>query len=238
MILEVIQSNPMTSLLCEPTQNKLPLQLWEPSSWDNYQTWRDSDRPERIKLYYYQNKLLVEMGSEGINHSSIGDLFTMLFLLWFNQKQQQTFSSFGGCLLEKANQSSAAPALVLYIGENYPTGNPGERRYIDLDRWRVPDLVGEISDPTLPSDLDEKKHLYASLGIPEYWVIDVIGRRVFAFQLQENNSYKECDRSQALSGLPIDLLEKCLNRLQEASNGAVASWFSEQIQSLDTSEHS
>ena len=45
-------------------------------------------------------------------------------------------------------------------------------------------LVGEISDPTLSTDLDEKKHLYAELGIPEYWVVDVQGKRVFCFHLQ------------------------------------------------------
>ncbi|MBP0014580.1 MAG: Uma2 family endonuclease [Roseofilum sp. SBFL] len=224
----------MAAPICDTSPNELPLQLWQLSTWENYEAWRD--RPEPVKLYYYQQKLLVEMGSEGINHSSIGDLFTMLFFLWFSQNQKQKFSSFGGCLLETSNQSSAAPDLVLYLGDNYPSWNPGERRYINLDRWRVPDLVGEISDTTLSSDLDEKKHLYASLGIREYWVIDIIGRRVFAFQLQENNQYQDCNQSQALSGLPIDLLEQALGRLQEASNGEVASWFSEQIQSLQIGE--
>jgi Uma2 family endonuclease len=47
----------------------------------------------------------------------------------------------------------------------------GESRFIDLDRWRVPDLVAEVSDTTLASDLDEKKQLYVALGIPEYWVV-------------------------------------------------------------------
>ncbi|MDJ1173206.1 Uma2 family endonuclease [Roseofilum capinflatum] len=227
----------MTFLIADPRQNQVPLQLWQPSSWEKYEAWRDRDCSERIKLYYYQHQLLVEMGSEGINHSNIGDLFAILFFIWFSQKSSQISNSFGGCLLEKNNQSSAAPDLVLYIGDDYPTWNPGEKRYIDLDRWRVPDLVGEISDTTLSSDLDEKKHLYASLGIPEYWVIDVRGRRVFAFELQENNQYKECTTSQGLSGLPIALLEQTLVRLQEASNITVANWFSEQIKSLDIGEH-
>ncbi|MBP0010576.1 MULTISPECIES: Uma2 family endonuclease [unclassified Roseofilum] len=226
----------MTSLVCDLRQNQHPLEVWQPSSWENYQVWRDRDCAERIKLYYYQHQLLVEMGSEGINHSNIGDLFAILFFLWFSQKSAQISNSFGGCLLEKANQSSAAPDLVLYIGENYPTWHPGERRYIDLDRWRVPDLVGEISDTTLSSDLDEKKHLYAALGIPEYWVIDVMGGRVFAFELQEDKRYKESNTSQLLSGLPIDLLEQILARLQEASNGEVANWFSEQIKALKMGE--
>ncbi|NEO28795.1 MAG: Uma2 family endonuclease, partial [Kamptonema sp. SIO4C4] len=78
-----------------------------------------------------------------------------------------------------------------------------------------------------------KKHLYESLGIPEYWVIDVVGRRVFAFQLQENNQYQECSLSRSLSGLAIALLQETLSRLQDESNGSVANWFAEQIQTLD-----
>ncbi|ASC71213.1 hypothetical protein XM38_021650 [Halomicronema hongdechloris C2206] len=73
---------------------------------------------------------------------------------------------------------------MLYVGENTPRWQDGDPRRIDLQTWRVPDLVGEISDTTLASDLDEQKHLYEALGIPEYWVIDVKGERVFAFQIK------------------------------------------------------
>ncbi|MEA5468515.1 Uma2 family endonuclease [Spirulina sp. 06S082] len=223
----------MNTLTSNPTKIAIPLTQWNFASWKDYETWRDTETRERVKLYYYQNHLLVEMGSEGINHANIGDLFSMLFFIWFSQHIPQTSNTFGGCLLEKSEQSSAAPDIVLYIGEDYPRWQTGERRYIDLDRWRIPDLVGEISDTTLSSDLDEKKHLYASLGITEYWAIDVVGRRVFAFQLQENNQYRECQVSQSLTGLPIALLEQTLVRLQEESNISVANWFAEQIRSLN-----
>lgn len=225
--------NTLTSKTSNLIKNLLPLTEWNIASWENYETWRDAENRERVKLYYYQNHLLVEMGSEGINHSNIGDLFAMLFFIWFSQHIRQTSNSFGGCLLEKSQQSSAAPDIVLYSGEDYPTWHPRERRYIDLDRWRVPDLVGEISDTTLSKDLDEKKHLYASLGISEYWVVDVVGRRVFAFQLQDNNQYQECQVSQSLRGLPIALLEQTLVRLQDESNISAANWFAEQINSLE-----
>jgi Uma2 family endonuclease len=113
-------------------------------------------------------------------------------------------------LLERAEVRASAPDLVLYIGPDYPQWQPGEPRRIDLNKTRVPDLVGEISDTTLASDLDEKKHLYAALGVPEYWVVDVRGQRVFAFLLQENGEYLLCETSQALAGLPIALLEETL----------------------------
>ncbi len=208
------------------------LDQWQDASWDDYLTYSDTPTEERIKLYYYEHKLLIEMGKEGINHSSICDLFTILIFIWFNQKETQVFSSYGRCLLEKKKEVAAAPDLVLYLGENYPQWQVGERRYLDLNKWGRPNLVGEISDTTLATDLDEKKHLYASLKIPEYWVIDVLAKRVFCFQLQENNKYQESDFSLVLKDLPISLLNESLARLERESNGTVAGWFSSQISQL------
>ena len=94
----------------------------------------------------------------------------------------------------------------------------------------MPDLVGEISDTSLASDLDEKKRLYAALQIPEYWVVDVKGDRVFAFQWQESGFYQPIDRSGVLTDLPITLLAETIDRLkQDASNVKAALWFAEQV---------
>jgi Uma2 family endonuclease len=127
---------------------------------------------------------------------------------------------------------ASAPDLVLYIGSDYPRWQPGEPRRIDLTKNRVPNLVGEIADTTLASDLDEKKHLYAALGIPEYWVVDVQGRRVFAFLLQDNGEYQTCEISQALAGLPIALLNETLQRLGEGPNTSAAAWLGQQMANL------
>jgi Uma2 family endonuclease len=208
------------------------LNQWKSATWEEYLIIADTPDEKKIKLYYYQNEILTEMGKEGINHASVNQLITLVFGFWFSQNPEQIYSLLGGCLLEKPKIASAAPDLVLYLGENYPKWTPGERRYLNLDKWGVPNLVGEISDTTLPKDLDEKKHLYASLKIPEYWVIDVFANRVFCFQLQENNQYQQCDISLALTGLPISLLEQALTRLETESNGSVANWFLEQIANL------
>ncbi len=39
-------------------------------------------------------------------------------------------------------------------------------------------LVVEVSDATLSDALTTKARLYAGAGIPEYWVVDVAGRRL------------------------------------------------------------
>ncbi|HBK23604.1 MAG TPA: Uma2 family endonuclease [Planktothrix sp. UBA10369] len=209
---------------------------WQTATWDDYLAYRDHPNLERVKLFYQEGYLLIEMGAEGINHASMSDLFTMLFAFWFTRFPVVSFSSLGRCQLEKANHRASAPDQVLYIGENSPRWQQGEPRRIDLNRWRVPDLVGEVSDPTLATDLDEKKQLYAALGIPEYWVTDVKGKQVIAFSLGDNGKYEQIEYSLALSGLPIILLEQTLEQLTQMENGLAALWFNQQIANINIKE--
>src|SRR5262249_32064485 len=39
-----------------------------------------------------------------------------------------------------------------------------------------------VSDTTLALDLTEKAELYATAGIPDYWVLDLTGRRLLVFR--------------------------------------------------------
>lgn len=221
----------MTASIPKPDSilQTLPLRKWHPATWKNYVALRDAPTQERVKLSFNQGSLWVDMGGEGINHSGVSDLFTLILGFWAVQHPEQLFTLLGRCLIEKPETQACAPDLVLYVGENYPQWQEGEPRRIDLTRWRVPDLVGEISDTTLTNDLDEQKHLYAELKIPEYWVVDVRGLRVFCFQLQENGKYKECAESKVLGGLAIDLLDQTLERLSQGTNTNAAAWFAQQL---------
>ncbi|MBW4467910.1 MAG: Uma2 family endonuclease [Pegethrix bostrychoides GSE-TBD4-15B] len=204
----------------------VPLQ-WQSASWDDYLRYRD-DSTERLRLYFNGRAVLADMGSEGIDHASVSDLFLLLIYIWVKQVQPDlAVGSFGRCVLEKPGQKAASPDLVLYLGAGIPRRDAAKLRRIDLNQWRLPDLVGEIADTTLASDLDEKKRLYAALGIPEYWVIDVRGR-VMAFRLADGQ-YCQCVESVALMGLSIDLLEQALARLGEMPNFAVANWFEQML---------
>ncbi|NEP17533.1 MAG: Uma2 family endonuclease [Leptolyngbya sp. SIO4C1] len=217
----------MTLALVSPAT----LQTWQPATWADYIALRDS-ADQRIKLAFNQGWLWVDMGKEGINHASFCDLFTMLFAFWALQFPDEQLSSFGRCLIEKPETQACAPDLVLYKGDGFPRWQKGMPRRIDLRQHRVPDLVGEISDTTLANDLDEQKRLYASLGIPEYWVVDVKGLRVFAFRLNKKGDYEACERSDVLLGLPISLLEETLEQLAEQPNTVAAAWFAQQIRDV------
>ncbi len=199
------------------------------ATWEDYVAVRD--HPDCRKIAFHQGWLWVDMGKEGPSHASFSDLLTAIFFVWAFLYPDVVLQSYGRCLIEKPETQACAPDLVLYKGENIPKWQPGQPRRIILTRDRQPDLVGEIADTTLGIDLDEQKQLYASLGIAEYWVIDVKGSRLFAFGLNATGVYEEIEASQVLTGLPIALVEQTLERLTTETNTAAANWLMQQLQS-------
>jgi Uma2 family endonuclease len=202
------------------------------ATWQDYVALRDNPDLDCRKLAFHQGWLLVDIGTEGAGHNSFSDLMTAIFFVWAFLHPEVVLQSYGRCLIEKPDTHACSPDLVLYKGDNIPKWKPGEPRRIILDRHRLPDLVGEIADTTLGIDLDEQKQLYASLGITEYWVIDVKGMRLFAFGLTATGVYKALQESQVLAGLAIALVEQTLERVAESTNTAAASWLMQRLQAL------
>ncbi|MEB3292377.1 MAG: Uma2 family endonuclease [Synechococcales bacterium] len=202
------------------------------ATWQDYLAFRDHLAVDCQKLAFHQGWLWVNIGKEGANHAAFSDLMTAIFFAWAFLHPEVILQSYGRCLIEHPDTHACAPDLVLYQGDSIPQWQPGEPRRIDLRQHRVPDLVGEIADTTLSLDLDEQKQLYASRGIPEYWVIDVKGCQVFAFRFTELGHYEAIAQSQVLAGLPIALVEQTLERLSTETNPAAANWFIQQCQTL------
>jgi Uma2 family endonuclease len=219
----------MSNVVTIPSQK---INSWRSASWAEYLQRVENPHSESERIFFHQDTIWIDMGNEGINHARFNELFSLLLFVWFSRQDNVKFDLLGGCVLEKPSSQGAAPDKVLYIGGESPRWQTGEPRRVNLEQWRVPDLVAEISDTTLPVDLDEKKQLYLALGIPEYWVIDVRGRQVWAFRLVEGK-YQECSESEVLKGLPIDLLEQTLAQMDD-DNGNVALWFADQIKDLPT----
>lgn len=204
------------------------------ATWQDYVAVRDDAAIDWRKISYNSDNgwLWADMGKEGPNHASFSDLMTMIFGLWALLHPEVPIQSYGRCLIEKPNMQACAPDLVLYKGKDIPRWQSGEPRRISTTRHRLPDFVGEVGDTTLSLDLDEQKQLYASLGILEYWVIDVKCSRIFAFGLSELGVYEPIETSKTLAGLPIALVEQALERLATETNTAAASWLMQQLQIL------
>ncbi|MCG9885122.1 MAG: Uma2 family endonuclease [Cyanobacteria bacterium] len=63
--------------------------------------------------------------------------------------------------------------------------------------------VVEISQSTLETDLTHKRDLYGRVGIPEYWVVDLVNRQVVVFRKPEAGRYtqEETVRDRAIAPL-------------------------------------
>jgi Uma2 family endonuclease len=189
--------------------NTLPLVIIHRQSsatWEDYLHRVENPQSELDleRVFFNCGLMWVEdLGNEGINHARFNKLLTMILYSWFARLGDVKFDLLGGCVIEKPPHQGAAADEVLYIGGEALKYKGGSRR-VNLTEWRIPDLAVEIADTTLSSDLDEKKQLYLNLAIPEYWVVDVRGKRVLAFRLVDGK-YQECIESVALIGLPIEL---------------------------------
>lgn len=65
-------------------------------------------------------------------------------------------------------------------------------------------LVVEVADSTLATDLGPKRDLYARAGIPDYWVLDLAGRRTIVHREPVAGSYRSviaCEAHEAVSPL-------------------------------------
>jgi Uma2 family endonuclease len=62
-------------------------------------------------------------------------------------------------------------------------------------------LMVEVSDSTLTTDLGTKARLYATHGVPEYWVADVNGRVVQQSWSPAHGAYRE--RREVAFGQPL-----------------------------------
>jgi Uma2 family endonuclease len=87
-------------------------------------------------------------------------------------------------------------ALVVARADGYRRAHPVARDVL---------LLIEVSDTTLRYDLEVKARLYATHGIAEYWVVDLIGSRVWRHRRPSGRQYTERDEVTA-GTLPLPSL--------------------------------
>jgi len=133
------------------------------------------------------------------------------------------------CTYRKTGFDEAQPDVSFYLGANAETV-PWDATIIDLDTYPPPDLVIEVAYSSLADDKGEKRLLYESLGVREYWIIDVQNVQVIAFEIQNRGS-RRIDSSQVLPGLDIALLEEAFQRSRQMNHGKVSAWLLSQFQS-------
>jgi Uma2 family endonuclease len=175
------------------------------ASWDEYMRLIEDPAYEKAKSYYYDRRMRIEMSPVGNPHSRdhaivIGAIYLFASLRGID------LDGHDNCTYRKPGCQEAQPDVSFYIGQTAESV-PWDVTIIDLDRYPPPTLAIEVAHTSLADDKGEKRLLYESLGIAEYWIIDVQNVQVIAFAVEDGGS-RQIWQSQVLPGLEITLLEE------------------------------
>jgi Uma2 family endonuclease len=209
-------------------QAKLPTDTWVNATWDEYLQAIGAPAYEKARGYYYNGRMRLEMSALGNPHSR--DHFIVIAAIaLFASTRNIDLDGHDNCTYRKTGYEEAQPDVSFYLGANAETV-PWDATIIDLDTYPPPDLVIEVAYSSLADDKGEKRLLYESLGVREYWIIDVQNVQVLAFEIQNRGS-RRIDQSQVLPGLSIALLEEAFRRSRQMNHGKVSAWLLSQFQS-------
>jgi Uma2 family endonuclease len=207
---------------------QVQMETWIPISWEAFARIMDDPAYKHVKAYYYNGRMRLEqMAALGNPHSrDHGIVMGAVFL--FATLRGLDLDIHDNCTYRKTGYAEVQPDASYYVGENAEVV-PWEAAIIDLDRYPAPDLVIEVAYSSLTDDRGEKRLLYESLGVKEYWIIDVRDATIWAFAVADRGS-RRIDRSIVLPGLEISVLEEAFRRSREMNHGKVSAWLMKQFQ--------
>lgn len=203
-------------------------QVWTPAVWEDFLAISEHPSYDKGKFYYYHGSYFLEMGVGSVHGFDNSIIIILLYI--FCAVQNIPLNTFTNASFRKEGIQECQPDISYYIGEKLPF--PLGSSVVDLDIYPPPDLVIEIADTSINSDLGIKRLLYEEIGVREYWVVDVQNLSITGFQMLGNlGSDRLTDTSKVITGLPLALLEEALKRSREGNNAEVGAWFMEQVKS-------
>lgn len=128
---------------------------------------------ERVELLYGR---IVEMSPAGTGHSyALRRLNALITPTLGGRAQVQVQSP-----LAASDESEPEPDLAVIELGDFLDGHPSSAH-----------LAVEVSDTSLTRDLDLKAGLYAEMGVPDYWVVDLVHRVVVVHRRPVEGRYAE-----------------------------------------------
>ncbi|MDB9315199.1 Uma2 family endonuclease [Spirulina sp. CS-785/01] len=206
---------------------KIKPETWVAATWEEYLQLSENPDYDKAKFYYHQGKIRIEMTPVGYEHGSDHSIIHYAINL-YAALNQIPLIGLDNLTYRQPQMLGFHPDLSYYVGAateviSNATG------IIDLNHYPPPNLVVEIAKSSLADDQGEKRLLYESLDIAEYWIVDVQNTRILAFQI-ENNGSRRIAVSQVLPNLDLSILESALRQTCESDHGQVGAWLLSQWQ--------
>jgi Uma2 family endonuclease len=127
---------------------------------------------ERIELI---NGVLVPMSPIGPPHSNAVDLLMLLLVRALGDRARIRVQN----PLAAGDISEPQPDLLVAPLADYETEHPAEAH-----------LVIEVAESSLAYDRGTKLRLYAEQGVPEYWIVDVVARRIEVYREPSSGTFQ------------------------------------------------
>jgi Uma2 family endonuclease len=93
-------------------------------------------------------------------------------------------------LLGRASVRIQNPFAALEISEPEPDVVVAPRLDYDTEHPAEAHLIIEVSESSLRQDRGLKRRLYAECGVPEYWVVNLVDRRIEVYTEPEGEGYR------------------------------------------------
>ena len=208
-------------MVVSPSQRVLT-DTWVEATWDEFVAIAYDPSYIEGKAYFDAGDMRIEMASLGTGHGRqngvVWDAVT-----FFVAARKLDVAKYVNSSFSKQGEREVQPDAAFYIGEGAKYLPPQNNSPVNIDLFGPPTLVVEVGASSFSDDLGRKRIMYERLGVQEYWVVDVEGRKVVAFSIDSGRS-GQIRVSAVLPGLEIDVIEEALRRSQTENDGAIAQW--------------
>lgn len=205
----------------------VPADTWIAMAWDDYLQVIEDPVYKKASGYYFDGRARIEMTPLGNDHASDHLIIGYAIQLYASLKQIE-LNGKDNCSYRKIGYQEVQPDLSFYLGDNL-NAVPHGTKVIGLDEFPPPNLVVEVADSSLSDDKGEKRILYESLNVQEYWIVDVRNTQIIGFAVADGGS-RQIRESGLLAGLEFSVLEEALRRTRESSHTQVGAWLLREFQ--------
>ena len=217
----------MAQALENPIATFIPNQ-WQTADWDTFIAIADDPAYEKATCYYFESQMKVETMGVGPNHAVYNGLIYAAIVLYCALKQIQS-RGLVNASYRKPDRTEAQPDISYYFNES-AINIPDSNTIIDLATYPAPDLAIEVAATSLNEDLGTKRLLYESLGVKEYWVINVELNEILAFEILGVHGSQRIRKSIVLPGLDLNVLEEALRSRKACDDSQIMSQLLTQFQ--------